>query len=150
LAKNHLALGESDRARIHLEDIVNNPRGLNSEEPFYLLGVAHEKLGELEEAAGLLQQAERKINRARLNGVDDPSIYYSEAVLLAMRSEPASAMEKLREAYNRGFREQWVMEIDGRLAPLCDDPAFIVLMQQIQDDLSQALITIRSLSVAAL
>jgi tetratricopeptide (TPR) repeat protein len=50
LAKNHLALGEYDRARIHLEDITDNPRDLNSEEPFYYLGVAHEKLGELEEA----------------------------------------------------------------------------------------------------
>jgi hypothetical protein len=67
-----------------------------------------------------------------------------------MRSEPASAMEKLREAYNRGFREQWVMEIDGRLASLRDDPAFIVLMQQIKDDVSQALMTIKSMSVAAL
>jgi len=115
-----------------------------------LAALASQQLGESDEAAELLGLAERKINRARLNGVDDPNIYYSEAVLFTMRSEPERAMEKLREAYDRGFREQWVMEIDGRLAPLHDIPEFIVLMEQIRDDLSQARIEIRSLSLAAL
>ena len=115
-----------------------------------LAALATEQLGEPEEAARLLESAERKIKRARLNGVDDSNIYYSEAVLLTMRSEPARAMEKLKEAYNRGFREQWVMDIDGRLAPLRDTPEFIILMEQIRDDVSQALIEIRALPLAAL
>jgi tetratricopeptide (TPR) repeat protein len=115
-----------------------------------LAALAMEQLGESAEAAVLLEKAERKIKRARLNGVDDPDIYYSEAVLLTMRSEPASAMEKLREAYNRGFREQWVMEIDGRLAGLRDVPEFMTLMDQIRDDISQARTEIRSLTLAAL
>jgi TolB-like protein/Flp pilus assembly protein TadD len=149
-----LTRGEYPRARQLLVSAISD-----EDDPAYsgdgiavvmLAALATEKVGESEEAAKLLEQAERKIKRARLNGVDDPSIYYSEAVLLTMRSEPASAMEKLREAYNRGFREQWVMEIDGRLASLRDDPAFIVLMQQIKDDVSQALMTIKSMSVAAL
>ena len=115
-----------------------------------LAALAMEKLGDTEEAAGMLATAERKIKRARLNGVDDPKIYYSEAVLLSMRSEPARAMEKLREAYSRGYREQWVLEIDGRLAPLRDTPEFIMLMEQIRDDVSRARTEIRSLSLAAL
>jgi len=115
-----------------------------------LAALATEQLGEPEEAARLLESAERKIKRARLNGVDDSNIYYSEAVLLTMRSEPARAMAKLREAYDRGFREQWVMDIDGRLAPLRDTPEFIILMEQIRDDVSQALIEIRALPLAAL
>jgi TolB-like protein/Flp pilus assembly protein TadD len=115
-----------------------------------LAALATEQLGETAEAAVLLEKAERKIKRARLNGVDDPNIYYSEAVLLTLRSEPASAMEKLREAYNRGFREQWVMEIDGRLAGLRDVPEFMTLMDQIRDDISRARTEIRALTLAAL
>jgi hypothetical protein len=67
-----------------------------------------------------------------------------------MRSEPERAMEKLREAYDRGYREQWVLEIDGRLAPLHDIPEFINLMNQIRDDVSRALTEIRALPLAAL
>jgi TolB-like protein/Flp pilus assembly protein TadD len=115
-----------------------------------LAALATERLGESAEAAVLLEKAERKIKRARLNGVDDPGIYYSEAVLLTMRSEPAGAMEKLREAYNRGFREQWVMEIDDRLAGLRDIPEFMSLMDQIRDDINRARAEIRSLSLASL
>jgi len=115
-----------------------------------MAALATEQLGEPEEAARLLETAERKIKRARLNGVDDSNIYYSEAVLLTMRSEPARAMEKLREAYNRGFREQWVMDIDVRLAPLRVTPEFIILMEQIRDDVSQARTEIRALPLAAL
>jgi tetratricopeptide (TPR) repeat protein len=115
-----------------------------------LAALATERLGESAEAAVLLEKAERKIKRARLNGVDDPDIYYSEAVLLTMRSEPAGAMEKLREAYNRGFREQWVMEIDDRLAGLRDVPEFMSLMDQIRDDINRARAEIRSLPLASL
>jgi TolB-like protein/Flp pilus assembly protein TadD len=115
-----------------------------------LAALATEQLGESAEAAVLLEKAERKIKRARLNGVDDPNIYYSEAVLLTLRSEPAGAMEKLREAYNRGYREQWVMEIDGRLASLRDIPEFMSLMDQIRDDINQARAEIRSLTLASL
>jgi tetratricopeptide (TPR) repeat protein len=115
-----------------------------------MAALASRQMGELEEAAGMLERAERKIKRARLNGVDDPNIYYSEAVLLIMSSEPAGAIEKLREAYNRGYREQWVMEIDGRLAPLRDTPEFILLMEQIRDDVSRARTEIRALTLAAL
>ena len=115
-----------------------------------LASLAADQMGETEEARGLLESAERKIQRGRLNGVDDPGIYYNEAVLLAMRSEPAQAMEKLREAYAHGFREHWVLEIDTRLAPLRDKPEFITLMDRIRDDLSQARVEIESLSMAAL
>jgi TolB-like protein/Flp pilus assembly protein TadD len=115
-----------------------------------MAALATEKLGDSEEAVRMLETAERKIRRARLNGVDDPDIYYSEAVLLTMRSEPAKAMEKLREAYARGYREHWVLEIDGRLAPLRDTPEFIMLMEQIRDDVSRARTEIRSLSLASL
>ncbi|HSM11429.1 MAG TPA: hypothetical protein VK827_07665 [Lysobacter sp.] len=71
-------------------------------------------------------------------------------MLLIMRSEPDRALEKLREAYARGFREHWVMEIDSRLEPLRDQPEFIALMDRIRDDLSRAKVEIEALSLAAL
>ena len=69
---------------------------------------------------------------------------------MTMRSEPVRAMEKLREAYDRGFREHWIMEIDRRLGALREVPDFILLMEQIRDDINQARSEIRSLSLAAL
>jgi TolB-like protein/Flp pilus assembly protein TadD len=134
------AIGEEDRPAYNGDEVTT----------VTLASLAAEQLGETEEARGLLESAERKIQRGRLNGVDDPFIYYNEAVLLAMRSEPARAMEKLQEAYARGFREQWVLEIDTRLAPLRGQPAFIMLMDRIRDDLSQARVEVESLSMAAL
>ena len=107
-------------------------------------------VGETEKAAELLDSVELKIKRARLNGVDNPNIYYNEAVLLAMRNEPDGAMQKLTEAYNRGFREQWVMDIDGRLQVLRDKPEFIMLMEQIRDDISRARAEIQAITLASL
>lgn len=115
-----------------------------------LAALATEKVGEQEQAAELLASAERQIQRARLNGVDNPDIYYNEAVILAMRNQPDRAMQKLNEAYDRGFREMWVMEIDGRLGPLRETPEFNELMTKIQDDINHARAEIHSLAVAAL
>jgi TolB-like protein/Flp pilus assembly protein TadD len=115
-----------------------------------MAALASERIGSSEEATDLLRDAERKITRARLNGVDDQNIYYNEAILLAMRSEPARAIAKLREAYNRGFRELWVMDIDGRLEPLRNEPEFNALVEQIESDINRARVEIRSLSVASL
>ena len=115
-----------------------------------LAALASERVGATEEAQELLESAERIIQRGRLNGVDDSGIYYSEAVLLSMRSQPDRAMEKLLEAYDRGFREQWMLEIDGRLEPLRGQPEFTDLMDRIREDLSRARIEIDSLTVAFL
>ena len=90
---------------------------------------ATETLGEEEAAAELLAKAERQIKRARLNGVDNPDIYYNEAILLAMRSEPAEGMEKLREAYDTGLPRAVGA---GHRRPPCalrDKPEFIALTE---------------------
>lgn len=134
------AIGEEDRPAYNGDEVTT----------VTLASLAAEQLGETEEARALLESAERKIQRGRLNGVDDSGIYYNEAVLLAMRSEPDQALEKLREAYERGFREYWVLEIDTRLAPLRDQPEFITLMDRIRDDLNQARVEIESLEMAVL
>ena len=94
--------------------------------------------------------AERKVQRARLNGVENPGIYYSEAVLMAMRGEPTGALLKLQKAYELGFRERWLLSIDGRLDSLRDREEFVILQNQLNDDVSSALAEVRSVSLAAL
>jgi TolB-like protein/Flp pilus assembly protein TadD len=115
-----------------------------------LASLASQQVGATEEAQDLLESAERLVQRGRLNGVDNFSIYYSEAVLLTLRSEPSRAMDKLLEAYDRGFREYWALEIDGRLDPLRAQPEFGNLMDRIREDLSKARIEIETLAVAVL
>ena len=115
-----------------------------------MASLASERLGQVDEAVVLLDSAERKIKRARLNGVDDPDIYYSEAVLLIMRNDSEKGLEKLQEAYKRGWREHWVLEIDGRLDGLRDRAEFLLLKDQVKDDVSKALAEIRSMPIAFL
>jgi len=134
------ALGEEDQLAYRNHDVT----------VVTWASLASKLAGDDDQASELLEDAERKIQRGRLNGVDDPGIYYNEAVLLVMRSDLPKALEKLREAYERGFREQWVLEIDERLAPLRDRPEFIVLRERIQDDLSNARLEIQSLSLAGI
>ena len=113
-----------------------------------MAALAAERVGAAEQAESLLKRAERKIRRARLNGVDDPNIYYSEGVLLAQKNESEAALGKLQTAYERGFRENWVVDVDGRLDPLRDHPDFLLFRDRINDDLNRALLEIRSMAVA--
>ncbi|MBT8040888.1 MAG: tetratricopeptide repeat protein [Gammaproteobacteria bacterium] len=109
---------------------------------------AHRRTGDPEQAQALLASAERIIRRARLQGVDDPGIYYSEGVVLALRGDQDGALQKLQQAYQRGFREDWVLEIDGRLDPLRGSPEFTLLRERVSDDLGQALAEIRALALS--
>ena len=115
-----------------------------------LASLALEQTGEPEQASSLLGDAERMIRRARLNGVDDPNIYYSEGIVLTLRDDLDGALQKLQQAYERGFRELWVLEIDGRLDPLRDQPEFLLFKDRINDDVTGALAQIRSLPLAFL
>ncbi len=109
-----------------------------------MASLASKMLGKHEQADSRLMQAERKVKRERLNGVDDPGIYYTEAALLAMRDQPERALEKLNQAYDRGFRELWTLNFDFRFDPIRDRPAFIALKNQISDDVSRALAEVKS------
>lgn len=113
-----------------------------------MASLASEIVGKHEEAESRLVDAEREVQRARLNGVDDPDIYYTEAVLLAMRDQPEQALEKLDRAYQRGFRELWTLSIDFRLDSLREQPRFIALKNRITDDVSRALAEIKSVNLA--
>jgi len=113
-----------------------------------MASLASEIVGKHEEAESRLVAAERKVQRARINGVDDSNIYYTEAVLLAMRNQPERALKKLNQAYQRGFRELWTLDFDARLDSLRDQPDFIALKNRITDDVSRALTEIKSINLA--
>jgi TolB-like protein/Flp pilus assembly protein TadD len=115
-----------------------------------LASLALDRTGEGEQARLLLEDADRLIRRARINGVDDPNVYYSEGVILTLKNDPEGALAKLQQAYDRGFREQWMLEIDGRLDPLRDRPEFLLFKDRINDDVTRALAEIRSLALASL
>ena len=115
-----------------------------------MASLVSEIVGKHEEAESRLEDAERMVQRARLYGVDDAGIYYTEAVLLAMRDQPAQALEKLNIAYDRGFRELWTLNIDSRLDSLREQPEFIALKNRMADDVSRALNEIRAVTVASL
>ena len=115
---------------------------------FTMASLASEIVGKHEEAESRLADAERKVTRARLNGVDNSSIYYTEAVILAMRDQTERALEKLDQAYQRGFRELWTLNIDARLDSLREQPGFIALKNRITDDVNSALTEVKSARLA--
>ena len=141
-------------AREHLTSAISeeeNPAWSGDEIMILTLAsLALDQTGKSEESATLLSDAQRMIRRARLNGVDDPNIYYSEGIVLTLLNEPDAALQKLQQAYEKGFRESWVLDIDGRLDPLRDRPEFLLFKDQINNDVTRGLAEIRSLSLAAL
>jgi len=115
-----------------------------------LAALTADRLGDKQLAAFRLETVERELQRARINGVDDANIYYSEAAIKALRGQQQQAVASLQEAYARGFREGWKLEMDWRLDDLRDDSDFIALKTRIEQDLERSLAEIRRNSLAAL
>ena len=103
-----------------------------------MVSYLNEKLGDSDAAIEGLATAERAVRRARINGIDHAYIYYTESSIHALRGESQQAIASLREAYNRGWRDNWLLEMDGRMEILWDEPEFIAIKQQIEDDVSRA------------
>ncbi len=116
---------------------------------FTMASLVSEIVGKHEEAESRLADAERKVQRARINGVDNSGIYYTEAVILAMRDQSERALEKLNQAYQRGFRKLWTLNIDPRLDSLREQPGFIALKNHITDDVNSALTEVKSVRLAS-
>jgi len=132
------AIGDEDQRAYSGEEIWG----------FTMASLVSEIVGKHEEAESRLADAERKVKRARLNGVDNSGIYYTEAVILAMRDQSERALEKLDQAYQRGFRELWTLNIDARLDSLREQPGFIALKNRITDDVNSALTEVKSVRLA--
>jgi TolB-like protein/tetratricopeptide (TPR) repeat protein len=115
-----------------------------------MASVAHLKAGDNERADQRLEDAQRSIRNARLNGVDNSDLYYAQSGVHALRGEPQEAVTALQAAYDRGFRKHWVLEIDHRIDAIRDEPDYLALEQQILDDVNQARAEIGSQQVALL
>jgi TolB-like protein/Flp pilus assembly protein TadD len=115
-----------------------------------LASMVAQRLGNDAQAAALLDKAERKLARSRLNGVDSPDIYYAEAAVSALRGATAEALDKLQQAYDRGFRELWLLAMDWRWDGVRNEAKFVDLSARMRQDIDQALAEIRSLGLAVL
>jgi len=106
--------------------------------------------GNIELAGQRLDDAERAIRRARINGVDHQGIHYTESSIYALRGNSAAALESLQMAYDRGFRELWLLDMDMRLASVQHEPQFIAIKHQIERDIAAARSEVESFAIAAL
>ncbi len=149
-----VARGELERARDSLEQAVdsNEIRGLDDSQIFALTMAAliNEQLGYQELANQRLATAERLLRRALINGVDNAGIYYNLTVVFALRGDNERAMEAFRQAYDKGWRQSWVLKIDGRLASLRSEPEFVEIERQIQEEVARARTEIMDLKVVLL
>jgi tetratricopeptide (TPR) repeat protein len=105
-------------------------------------------IGDAERAEQRLQMAERVIGHARVNGIEDAESYYSVACIFAMRGDNQRALQALQQAYDKGLRQLWQLEIDGRLDPIREEPSFRKLKQQVSEDLRLAIEEVRLLQLA--
>lgn len=122
----------------------------NENQLFNLTAAAflHGIVGDPELAEARLAQAEKALDRARLNGLDHPDVWYTQSVIDVLNEDYEGAVASLRTAYEKGWRQAWVLEIDGRFEPLRELPGFIQLRQTIEADLARARAQIRGESMA--
>jgi len=113
-----------------------------------ILSALHFAAGNTVLAEQRLSSAERSVRRARLNGVDNAGIYYTESSIHALRGDLRAGLNSLQMAYDRGFRSVWMLDIDYRLESLHDDPQFAAIKQQIEKDIVQARTQVESFAVA--
>jgi TolB-like protein/tetratricopeptide (TPR) repeat protein len=147
-----LARGDAALAQQELESSIRQEvaRGYDGQQLMVLTmaSLAHLMAGDEERAEERLLAAERTLRRARLNGVDDPDFYYTQSGIHALRGKPQEAVTALRAAYDRGFRQHWVLVFDKRLDPIRSDPEFVALAQLILDDVNRARVAIENRQVA--
>jgi tetratricopeptide (TPR) repeat protein len=150
----HLVARDLPAALVEFEQAINPEENgaFKGDQLFSLTAAAflHEVVGDPALAEERLAQAERALNRARINGLDNPDIYYNESVIDVLHEDYEGAVEALQAAYDRGWRQTWVLDIDGRLEPLHEMPAYIELRQAIEQDIQQARAEIESLAMAML
>jgi tetratricopeptide (TPR) repeat protein len=149
-----LVAGDKDTARGLIEKAIeDNPdQGWNGKQIYFmtLSSVLQREAGNAELAEQRLTNAERAVRRARINGMDNADIYYTESSIHALRGEPVAALDSLQSAYNHGFREAWTLKTDLRLESLHQEPQFVAIKQKIERDIAQARSEVETLTIAAL
>ena len=137
-----LVAGDKDTAMDLIEQAIGDEsdRTWDRNQIFFLtLSSALKRgAGDTDIAEQRLVNAERAVRRARVNGVDDADIYYTESSIHALRGDSQAALESLQLAYERGFRGIWMLKIDLRLESLRDEPQFVAIEDKINRDIAQA------------
>ncbi len=146
-----LMAGDKDEARNLLEEAIDDDseQTWGGKQIFYvtLSSALHLDAGNTELADQRLVSAERAVRRARLNGVDDAEIYYTESSIQALRGESVASLNSLQIAYDRGFRGVWMLDLDLRMDSLRQEPQFAAIRQQIERDINQARLEVESFAV---
>ncbi|MFT5138589.1 MAG: TolB-like protein/Tfp pilus assembly protein PilF [Lysobacterales bacterium] len=134
--------GDLVSARDHMELAINpdDSQGFDGDQLISLTMASflNDLLGDSERAAQRLAEAEKAVRRARINGVDDAGIYYTESSIFLLRGEKDKAIAALQQAYNKGWRQRWLLDLDKRLDPLRDEPEFLEIVRQIDEDINKA------------
>jgi len=149
-----LMAGDTDTARSFLEQAISDDsdQNLGGEQLFVITtsSVLERNAGNADLAEQRLLSAERAVRRARINGVDDADIYYTESSIHALRGKAEAALDSLQIAYERGFRQIWMLDLDLRMESLHQEPQFIAIKEQIERDIAQARSEVESFAIAAL
>jgi len=149
-----LVAGDRDTARELVEKAIeeNPDQGWNGDQIYFmtLSSALQREVGNAELAEQRLTKAERAVRRARINGVDDAYIYYTESSIHALKGELVAALDSLQSAYDRGFRQVWMLKMDLRLESLHQEPKFVAIKQKIERDIAQARSEVETLAIAAL
>lgn len=146
--------GDKDTARNLIEQAIgdDSDQSWDGYQIYFLTlsSALQRDAGNVELAEQRLTNAERVVRRARINGLDNADIYYTESSIHALRGESGAALESLQNAYDHGFRRIWMLELDLRLESLHQEPKFIAIKQQIERDIAQARSEVESFTIAAL
>jgi len=145
--------GDTDTATNLFERAISDDteQSWNGDQVFFLtISAAFQSdAGNLDLAEARLLAAERAVRRARINGVDDADIHYTESSINALRGRSEAALNSLKAAYDHGFRGAWLLEIDSRLDTLRNEPQFLAIKQQIESDIAEARLEVESFAIAA-
>jgi len=149
-----LVVGDKDSARNLIEQGIrdDSDQTWDGQQLFFmtLSSALQSDAGNTELAEQRLVNAERAVRRARINGVDDADIYYTESSIHALRGKSGAALDSLQNAYDKGFRKIWMLDMDLRLESLHQEPQFVAIRQMIERDIAQARSEVESLIIAAL
>ena len=149
-----LAAGDIDSAAALIERAISDDSdpALNDAQIMFttISSALQAAVGNAELAEQRLSSAERAVRRARINGMDDANINYTESSIHALRGNAQAALEKLQIAYDRGFRQVWLLDLDARMDSLRQEPQFVALKEQIELDIVEARTQVQSLAIAAL
>jgi len=147
-----LIAGDTDSARPLIERAVDDDSSQSWDANQILIltlsALLQREAGHLDIAEQRLASTERSLHRARINGADNAYIHYTQSTIYALRGDSNAALDSLQTAYDRGFRDAWLLGVDMRLGLLHSEPRFISLRQQIESDLQKARSEVESMVIA--